>query len=68
MVQPDGFNLKPLRNQIRKFFQWIFLPDGTCRSRELAGVGDWTTQVFEEKPQRKGVKENKEEEEEEEDE
>jgi len=46
-VQPDGYVLKPLKNQIRKFFQWKFSPDGTCRSRELTGSGAWTTQVFE---------------------
>ena len=46
-VKPDGFLLRALRKQIRKFFEWEFLPNGTCRSRELTGTGEWTVQVFE---------------------
>ena len=48
-VQPDGVNLKPLKGQIRKFFEWEFSPDGTSRSRELTGSGEWKKQVFEQK-------------------
>ena len=46
-VQPDGYNLKPLKKQIRKFFEWEFSSDGGCRSRERTGAGNWTTQKFE---------------------
>ena len=65
-VQPDGFNLKPLKSQIRKFFEWEFSPDGTSRSRELTGSGEWTMQqVFEQKTSKtKGRIEEEEEEEE----
>ena len=63
-VQPDGFNLKPLKSQIRKFFEWEFSPDGTSRSRELTGSGEWTMQVFEQKMSKtKGRMEEEEEEE-----
>jgi len=64
-VQPDGVNLKPLKSQIRKFFEWEFSPDGTSRSRELTGSGEWTMQVFEQKMSKtKGRMEEEEEEEE----
>jgi len=46
-VQPDGFDLQPLKNQIRKFFEWEFSPDGECKSRELSGSGPWTFHTFE---------------------
>ena len=63
-VQPDGFNLKPLKSQIRKFFEWEFSHDGTSRSRELTGSGEWTMQVFEQKTLKtKGRMEEEEEEE-----
>lgn len=67
-VISDGYDLKPLKNQIRKFFEWSFSPDGMCRSRELTGNGEWTTQAFEEKGKDKRKGKSKEEEEEEEDE
>ena len=47
-VQETPVNLKPLRNQIRKFFEWQILDDGSCKSRELTGQGDHSTNhVFE---------------------
>jgi hypothetical protein len=68
-VKLDNFQLKPLKNQIRKYFEWEIKPDGTCRSRERTGSGNWTNQVFEEKSGRTRVqKKGKEEEEEEEEE
>ena len=47
-VKDNPVNLRPLRNQIRKFFEWVILPNGTCKSRELTRVGNnVTNHVFE---------------------
>lgn len=45
-VTHSDVSLKPLENQIRKFFEWEITADGTCRSRELTGVGEWTSHTF----------------------
>ena len=45
-VTSNGFQVQPLKNQIRKFFEWEFFPNGTCRSREKTRSGPWTEHIF----------------------
>ena len=45
----DGYQLKILKAQICKFFEWEFKPDRKCQSRILTRKGDMTIQEFEKK-------------------
>ena len=46
-VPKNEINLQPLKNQIQKFLEWEFFPDGRCRSRELTrSDGPWTEHQF----------------------
>ena len=38
------FKVTPMRDQVRKWFEWKLTPEGTVKCRELSGQGEFTEQ------------------------